>query len=191
MIRILAPLGAVLVTALPADAQLIRPGRPQPQPAGVILPPQLPVGSAGTPRPNTPPLRGPGTFPTHGLLGLGGYYPYYPYYPWDVPGSAPAAPTVINNYIPVPTAVPASTPPELRARLTLDIPFNSKVWLGGKVVDAGARPLIVESPVLKSGQTYTFDVKVTWREGDKTEERTKTVTVDAGRGATVTYFGGR
>src|SRR5262249_2511887 len=79
-------------------------------------------------------------------------------------------------------------PPELRVRLNLNGPPNAKVVLAGKDVDTAAQPLVLESPVLKEGQKYTFDVKVSWREGDKTEERARVVAVDAGESKTLTYL---
>jgi uncharacterized protein (TIGR03000 family) len=188
MFRTLAPLGGLLLLGLPAQAQVIRAYRPPPQPAGVIPPVQLPVANPASARPSPPmrPFR-PALYPNYGPFGFGGYFPYY-----DWPTDYDRPPTVVNNYIPVPAVTPAPTPappPELRARLTLDVPANAQVWLAGQGVDAAALPVILESPVLRAGQTYTFDVKVAWREGDKLEERTRSVTVEAGRGATVTYFG--
>jgi uncharacterized protein (TIGR03000 family) len=192
MIRTLAPLGALLVLGLPAQAQVVRTGRPV-QPAGVILPPQLPVANPASARP-APPMRPfrPTLFPNYGLFGYGGYYAY-PFLPYDGDYERPTT-TVVNNYVTVsvpPVVAPPAPPAELRARLTLDIPPNAKVWLAGKPVDAAALPMVLESPALRPGQTYTFDVKIAWREGDKTQERTRRMTVEAGNGATVTYFGGK
>jgi hypothetical protein len=65
------------------------------------------------------------------------------------------------------------------------------VLLAGTEVDAAVRPLILESPVLREGQSYTFDVKVSWIEGSKTEERGRKVTVEAGENKSLTYLGVR
>ena len=192
MIRTLAPLGALLLLGLPAEAQVVRGGRPAsvPRPAGVPAPILMPTANPASARP-APPMRPYRTagYPRYGLVGFGGYYDY-PYYPYDDDYDRPS--TVVNNYVtvaPPPVTVTPAPPPELKARLTLDIPTNAKVWLAGQPVDAAALPVVLESPALRPGQTYTFDVKIAWREGDKTEERTRTMTVDAGSGATVTYFG--
>jgi uncharacterized protein (TIGR03000 family) len=118
---------------------------------------------------------------------LWGYAPIWPVW-YDNP---PPPPTVVNNYIPVPTApqpaLPPAPPPELRARLTLNVPIGARVWLAGNEMDAAATPVILESPVLSEEQSYTFDIKVTWIEGRTTEERTRQVTVPAGESKSLTY----
>ena len=73
----------------------------------------------------------------------------------------------------------------------MNIPAGSRVWLADKEMDAAIAPLILESPVLKDGQTYSFDVKITWLEGRTTEERKRVVVVDAGEMKSLTYFGMR
>jgi uncharacterized protein (TIGR03000 family) len=187
MFRILAPLGVVLILGQPADAQrVIRSSAP-----------------AGT------------------TNGLDCVYPDYPYLlpapaeplPWPAahldgriprwaPGSLALSAPSANNSIARSGRTPARGPgpvrgpgptrqPDLRARLALDVPTNAKVWLAGNPVDTTVRPVVLESQVLGHGQTFTFDVRVTWPDGSKTEERTKTIAVDAGTRASITYFGGR
>jgi uncharacterized protein (TIGR03000 family) len=194
--RTTAALALTLILCASTEAQVIirtRPIRTAPQPVGVIPAPALGISPGAltppgvmAPRPTPRPyLAG---NPYYGLWG--GYAPFWPGY-YD----APLAPTVVNNYIPVPTA-PAVTqtpppPPELRARLTLHVPPGAKVWLAGKEVDAAASPLILESPVLSDEQSYTFDIKVTWFEGRTTEERTRQVTIHAGESKSLTYMAAR
>lgn len=186
---------ALLVGALavhPAGAQPIIRSRPAPQPAGVIGPSPLPITPGGsfshpgiTPvQKHLRPYQLAGTYP-----GLWGYAPFWP-------GWYDSAPAVVNNYIPVPipTPVPVLPPPapvELRARLTLNVPSGAKVWLAGKEIDAAASPVLLESPVLQSGQSYVFDVKVQWTEDGKTEERARKVTTEAGESKSLTYLAGR
>lgn len=196
MIRITATLALALAITASVRAQvIIRTGRVHtapPQPAGVIRPPMLPL--LGSPLQHSTTVSPAGIPRTIGYSNpyylLGGYVPYWP-------GWYETAPTVVNNYIPVPTyTTPATVPTpqpveELRARLTLNVPAGAKVLLAGKEVDAAVRPLILESPILRDGQTYTFDVKVSWLEGRTKEERDRKVVVDAGENKSLTYLGVR
>jgi len=195
MIRTTAALALALAIYASASAQvIIRTGRPvlrPPQPAGVIQSPMLPLPGSPLQHSTTAPRT---VIPRGNIYGdpyylLGGYVPYWP-------GWYETAPTtVVNNYIPVPTSVPPTVPQqapaEIRARLTLNVPAGAKVLLAGKEVDAAIRPLILESPVLREGQSYTFDVKISWIEGRTTEERARKVTVDAGDSKSLTYLGSR
>jgi len=211
MIRALTPLAVVfaLCATAAADTVIIRNGSP-PRPAGVISPPQLPThGVPGSPSPTTPPTTLPRPARVAPPIYYGGYYGAYGYSPyWPVwydtdpagyagapyPGygmggyAAPAAYSAPVVNVPVQNTIVLPTPaPDLKARLTLNIPMRSRVWLGGKEVDAKASPLVLESPPLQEGQSYTFDVKIAWPEGDKTEERARSVIVGAGDQTSLTY----
>ena len=89
---------------------------------------------------------------------------------------------------PISDPLPTPQPADLKARLTLNVPAHAQVFLGGKEVDAAATPVILESPELREASA-TFDVKVTWKERDKVEERARKVTVDAGDNKSLTYAG--
>jgi uncharacterized protein (TIGR03000 family) len=194
MIRITTLAALALVFAGNAHAQIIirgRPALPPPVPAGLGQKPVLPL--PGSPLQHTTALPRPTALRTflgaNPYYNLGGYIPYWP-------GYYETAPTVINNYIPVPTPAPATPTlpapkPELRAHLTLNVPPGAKVWLAGNEIDAAVAPLILDSPILKEGQSYTFDIKVTWVEGRTTEERTRKVAVDAGESKSLTYIAAR
>jgi hypothetical protein len=155
----------------------------------VILAPSLPIapGSLSPPSPVSParPLPQPFLVPNP-FSGLWGFSPYWPmWYDSD--------PIVVTNYIPLvpvpqpPPVSPPAPPPDRKARLVLDVPPSAEVRIGDKVVDAAARPLILESPELRDGQRYAFDVKVSWKERDKTQERSRVVMVDAGESKSLTY----
>ena len=191
MFRTSIVLVAALVFGTDAFAQLVRSPRMAPQPAGVIPAPALPLtGSPTAPgftpfRPLPRPYRIPNTY-----CGGWGFAPYWP-------GWYDSEPVVANNYIPVPFLVPtvplpAATPPvpapEPRARLTLTVPSGAHVWLADREVDANASPLVLESPALRPGQSYSFHVKITWPEGQRTEERSRSVTVEAGEEKSLKYF---
>jgi uncharacterized protein (TIGR03000 family) len=201
MIRILSAGAAALVLCATADAQFVRHRAPA-QPAGVIRPVSLPITGSLTPpspiapippTPRAPLSLVPGFNPGFGF-GFGGLWPLYyddPFYQQPlVPAAATAPASNVTNVTNVNYIVPPP-PPELRAKLTLNIPPNAKVLLAGKEVDTAALPVVLESPVLREGQRYVFDVKVSWREGDKTEERARTVSVDAGDSKSMTYLSGR
>lgn len=195
---ILASIALALVVCTSAEAQIyIRPHPPRPvrivQPAPVFPPVYLPIapGALSTPGvgPARPPLRQFLLNPYYGVWGYGGWG-YDPYWP----GYYETTPPIVNQYIPVPTPAPAPAPEPVeppRARLTLNVPAGARVWLGGKEVDAGVSPLVLESPFLREGQAYTFDVKVTWLEGTRTEERSRKVTVPADESRSLTYFAAR
>lgn len=167
------------VWTIPAWGQIIiqpRPVLPPPRPAGIILPPQ-PATAPGLMQPPRRVIFNPWYY--------GGYLPYYEPTP---------APTVINNItirVPQISPPPAPKPIEKKARLQLVIPRRSQVWLNGNAVDVNAVPLILESPDLRDGQTYTFNIKVVWMEGDQREERIRSVSVGLGEQKSVSYFASR
>ena len=175
LFRILAPLGVVLVLGQPAAAQrVIRSSAP----SGVNGLDSVPDDSYLLPCPAEPL---PWTAPHLDRL--------VP--PWAPGSSAPPAYQAARSNREPAGGMGPSRPPDLRARLALDVPKNAKVWLAGNPVDTTVRPVVLQSRVLGPGQTFTFDVRVTWPEGDKMEERTKAIRVDAGNRASITYFGGR
>lgn len=180
MFRIAAILTLLVYADPSALAQsIVRPG----QPLGVIPAPVLPLpGSPLRQITFRQPVRMPAL-----ANPLSNYWWYAAWPVWyDEP------PVAFNNAIPLPAAAPLlAAPIELRARLTLNLPLGARVWLAGKEVDAAATPVMLESPVLRDGQAYSFDVKVTWRELGRTEERERTVRVDAGERKSLTYFGGK
>lgn len=195
MIRTLAPLAVALALCAAAAAQypVIRTGGVMPQPQGVIPTPSLPsVGALTAPSPVGPPRVLPRPFAVAApYYGPWGYSPYWPvWYDYDpVPVMSRVVPVPMPVYTPPiqTTVVVAEAPKDVRARLALTIPLGSRVWLAGKEVDANAAPTVLESPVLQTGQSYTFDVKVAWADGGKTEERTRSVTVGAGDQTSLTY----
>jgi uncharacterized protein (TIGR03000 family) len=195
MRRILASVALALVLCASADAQIyLRHHAPRPVTAAPTVPQvYLPIspGALSAPGvgPARPPLRQFLANPYYGVWGFGGwgYDPYWPDF-YEM------TPPIVNQYIPVPVPAPAPAPVIIEpptARLTLNVPEGSRVWLADKEVDAAVSPLVLESPPLREGQSYTFDVKVKWREGTKTEERSRKVTVEAGEGKSLMYIANR
>jgi len=197
MFRSTVALALLLVLSAGAWAQLIvRPHARMLQPAGVIQAPALPIGPGSLTPPS--PVGAPRVLPRAFLTpnpfnNLYGFAPYLPaYYDSD--------PLFLTNYVPLPAPFPVPEPRpapvsdplpvttvDFKARLTLNIPAQAQVWVAGKEVDAAANPVILESPDLREGQRYSFDVKVVWKERDKSRERRRTVTVDAGDNKSLTY----
>ena len=161
-----------------------------PRPAGVIPPPMLPL--LGSPLGQKAPAVRPAPYLWVNPFGFySGYPPLWP--SWEEP-AAPPAQSIVNNYFLVPAAPPAPqspVPAPTKARLILSVPRGAEVAVGGVAVDTAARPVVVDSPTLKPGQTYLFDVKVTWKEGDKTEMRTRQFRVEAGDEKSLSYFAGK
>ena len=199
MSRTLTPLAVALAFCATALAQppVIRTGRPTVlQPQGVISAPTIPSPwNLTAPSPTTPPRPLPQPF-AGGIpyYGPWGYSPFWPV--WYDTDPLPYVNRAVPVPVPVHTApsqttvvIPAQQPPEeLRARLALKVPLRARVWLGGEEVDANTTPLVLESPPLQDGQSYTFDVKVAWPAGERTEERTRRVTVGAGDQTSLTYL---
>jgi uncharacterized protein (TIGR03000 family) len=192
MFRFTVALALVLAMSAEGWAQLMpRTGPRVFRPAGVISPPSLGfVGSLTPPSPTSRPLPRPFLTPNPYI----DYFPYAPYWPqwYD------AEPVVTTNNIPLATVpepraapisapLPPGPPPDYRAKLTLNLPPGAVVTLAGQEIDTAASPVHLESPELREGQRYTFDVRVFWKERDKTQERARKVTVDAGDTKSLTY----
>ena len=89
----------------------------------------------------------------------------------------------------LPVPVPAET--GLTAKLTLRVPDGARVYLQGKMVAAPEVRTVFESPYLKPGESYSFDVRVVWQEKGKDVEEKRTVTAEAGEHKNLTYFAAR
>jgi uncharacterized protein (TIGR03000 family) len=194
MIRTLLALAVPLAVCATAAAQpVIRHGnRMPPQPQGIITGPTLGFpGALTAPSPSGPvyPLPRPVRSPYYGPWGYSPFYPvWYDTDPLPPLSSLVPAPAPVYTAPSQTTTIVLPTPPEeLRARLSLSVPFRSRVWMGGKEIDANATPIVLESPTLRADQSYTFDLKVTWPDGSKTEERTRSVVVAAGDEKSLTY----
>lgn len=192
-------LGAAAVALLPTAAFAQYPVR--------SLPPASPGLAAGTgtsyyrpayPGPsytNRPVIGGYG----YGLTGLYPYttlYPPYSAYVGGYYGGYYGGYGYGSGYMPYPVAsYAAEVPPvevapptrivelstEYPATLTLQFPAAAKVWLDGKEVpgDAAATRDLT-SPVLTTGQTYTFKVRATWDVKGQPYEYTREVTLGPG-----------
>lgn len=188
MFRALTVLGTLTLFAATANAQ---PGR-LPLSPGVV--PAAPFGpgfgmvSPNGFQPNM--VVGPQSMfflPVVAPLGFS-TYPYSPFVGFGYPSIGYISP---GPYASPQLSVPAAPPlrdernavlvKEFPATLTLQFPAAAEVWLDGKKVEGtAAEERVLNSPVLKPGETYTFAVKGRWTNGGKTYEATRKLTLNSG-----------
>ena len=112
------------------------------------------------------------------------YYGRYPYaaatsdYYYATPayGATPSANYSYGAY---------SSSPDNAARLRVVVPADAKVWFDGNPTKMTGAVRQFESPALKPGRQYTYDVKAQWRDRDR-KDVTRTRRVDVGASADVT-----
>ncbi|WP_020468953.1 hypothetical protein [Zavarzinella formosa] len=194
MTRFLSLAVLLILTAVSHAQFMIRlhPPSAAPRPAGVIPPPAVPI--SGQPFGRTVPAVNSAPYLSFNPWGFySGYPAFYP--SWQEPDNPGM---VINNFYNVPAPPPVVMPPkpaplpvEMKAQLILNVPRGAEVIVSGKKLDSAIRPLVVFSPDLKPGERFLFDVKVTWREGDKSEERTRQLQLEAGDEKSLSFFPGR
>lgn len=93
--------------------------------------------------------------------------------------------------LPVPQPAAVEPPPkpermialanEFPATLSLQFPAAATVWLNGQPVKGDAsEDRVLTSPVLKPGDTFTFEVKARWKQRGTEYESVRTVTLGPG-----------
>ncbi len=154
-----------------------------PQPTPRFIPPGRGFGS-GFGKPKPVPVFFPGVYPYSPFgfgfgFGYGGFSPYGYGYGYDYGYGPPIV-------APAPGLPVQSTDPgvalanEFPAVLTVQYPTPAEVWFNGNKLDGKAEEHQLTSPVLKPGETFTFDVKARWKVGEKTYESKRTVTLASG-----------
>ena len=111
-------------------------------------------------------------------------------YPWPVspiyivpnPAPARAATTPRITTYPLLTTYPQlAAVGQMRATLIIEFPAAAEIWVDGKTGDGPpSTEWVLTSPVLKMGESHTFEVKGRWKTGGKTFEASRSVTVAAG-----------
>jgi len=66
------------------------------------------------------------------------------------------------------------------ALIDIRVPSGAKIWFDGKETAQGGESRSFVSPPLNSGSNYTYGIRATWKEGGRTIERKRQVTVHAG-----------
>jgi len=144
-----------------------------------------------------------------GYRGWGGYYPSYGYssypysgyssYPYsgyssypdsDLSATAPVIPP--SSDIPdVPAASDAAAAgvaaADSRAHLTVRVPDDAEVWLGGAKTTSTGPVREYASPPLNPGKRYFYEVRTRWSEGGQEVTQTQSVPVTAGAHVDVNF----
>src|SRR5262245_11607685 len=149
--------------------------------------------------------RGPGFFKPFRPVGFnGGFAPYfyggYPYY-YDSYAyeTRQIYPPPAEPEVPIYTATRSAdrplqgfpaleSPSPTRARLTLTVPADAEVWLAGKKLEGAGTTRTLESPDLKNGESYTFELRIRWMEGSEPVEETRKTTVGIGQSKSLTFL---
>lgn len=122
---------------------------------------------------------------SNGYSGYSGSYApsYAPSYPSAAPGFTYAAPSYA--YVPpvssgTVSAQQVNVANDRAVRIDVRVPAGAKIWIGGKETTQGGESRSFVSPPLEPGSDYTYDIRATWKEGGRTVERKRHVTVHAG-----------
>lgn len=181
----------------PATAQLR--GRHGPPPPPIVAPPIIMPATYA--RQSALPLVAPPVSPILnrnvglGRSGFGGFGGFYS--PWGGNWNYPQSNFIFNYGLPFPwpyfppqsltVPPPAPNTHPNSAMLTLSVPSGAEVSIGGKKVEiSGTRTF--ESPDLNSGETYTFDVRVVWKENGKEVVEKRALTMHAGDHQSLQYL---
>jgi uncharacterized protein (TIGR03000 family) len=140
-----------------------------------------------------------------------GSYPYGDYYAGGYPYADGAVAPQYNNYnngyaddpslyadggvaadgyrrfyppLPMPTEVGST------ARVRVVVPEDAKLWFDGAETRQAGAERVFETPTLKTGKEYRYELKARWTEDGKPVERSKSVYVRAGRESVVDLTAG-
>jgi uncharacterized protein (TIGR03000 family) len=110
-------------------------------------------------------------------------------YAWPtVPVLAEAVPAAVptpangrlNGYASQGVAVQPAVSGAASATLVVQFPAAAELWVGGQKRDGTDAEWTLTTPVLKAGNSHTFEVRGRWKAGGKSYETTRSVTVNAG-----------
>ncbi len=134
--------------------------------------------------------------PSYGYGYFGGFVPYWYDESYGYSSNGVIDYNITNyNFLPPPYdpprnfAVPDALPNDhpSTARLTLQIPAVADLTINGKKIDAGTN-FRFESPELRPEESFTFDVRVAWRENGKIIEEKRTLTMRPGDHQNLMYL---
>jgi uncharacterized protein (TIGR03000 family) len=127
-----------------------------------------------------------------------GYYPYYgysDYYPntYSSDWSSPAYDSgYYGSYGGVASSspdayAPATVQPDTRAQITVSLPADAEIWFEGTKMTSTGSVREYQSPPLKPGNRYTYEVRARWNENGKELTQTQEVKVAAGANVAVNF----
>jgi uncharacterized protein (TIGR03000 family) len=114
------------------------------------------------------------------------YYSYVPYYvPYYVPSDGRNTDYASSYYDSTGDAAVASA--SLPAHITVRAPANAEILFDGKKTDSTGGVREYETPPLKPGKQYTYDVTARWEENGQLITQSQRVIVSAGSKTIVTF----
>jgi uncharacterized protein (TIGR03000 family) len=128
--------------------------------------------------------------------GYGGYWGYPYYYSYAPVYSYPAYSYAQSGSYTQSNVSPASyqstslyTPQDnSRAYLNVQVPSpDAKVWIEGQEMNQRGTRRVFHSPSLDPGYRYSYSVRAHWRENGEEKNQTKTVRVEPGKTADVSF----
>jgi uncharacterized protein (TIGR03000 family) len=134
----------------------------------------------------------------------GGYYPYgyQRYYPWDdggyrsyyyAPNDDYGTPSENGAYS-TPSeeesgrTMPPAAATDNAAHIRVLVPAGAKITFEGKPTEQTGSVRYFNSPPLEPGKSFSYEVKASWREGDREVTKTREVPVHAGDAVTVNFM---
>jgi uncharacterized protein (TIGR03000 family) len=100
------------------------------------------------------------------------------------PATSEAGPRAADNRWSLRVATP---PADTTAQIDLRVPEGAEVWIAGtKTGQTGPQRRFV-SPPLTPGKTYTYEVRVTWKDGAREVNQSRELPVDAGARVSATF----
>ncbi len=100
-----------------------------------------------------------------------------------------------ERVVPEPAATPAEpqpaasrSPADNRARITLMVPEDARVWFEGKKTTATGTVREFRSPPLDPGSRYSYTVRVSWRQKGEEMTQTRDVVVTAGANVALNFL---
>jgi uncharacterized protein (TIGR03000 family) len=69
------------------------------------------------------------------------------------------------------------------------VPADAEIWFSGEKTSQSGSFRQFVSPPLAAGREYTYEIRLKWREGERTRDQTRRVTFQAGDRIRLDYFG--
>jgi len=103
-------------------------------------------------------------------------YSYMPSYSYPAPAYAFAPPISRPRVV----SFRKGAGSDRLAHIDMRLPANARVFFGDKEMPGSGNYRRFKSPPLTPGNAYTYDIRVTWKDGERTVEKTRRLRVHAG-----------